>query len=92
VSMSPSSAIDMAQNAADIVFMGENLSPVAEAYKTAIFAQKLVGENLILAVLYNVIAVPLAVAGLVTPSLAAIAMSSSSMIVIGNSFRLNRLK
>jgi Cu2+-exporting ATPase len=73
-------------------FMGEHLAPVAEAYKTAVFSQKLVGENLVLAALYNVIAVPLAVAGLVTPSLAAIAMSSSSMIVIGNSFRLNRMK
>jgi Cu2+-exporting ATPase len=92
VSMSPSSAIDMAQNAADIVFMGEHLAPVAEAYKTAVFSQKLVVQNLVLAALYNIIAVPLAVAGLVTPSLAAIAMSSSSMIVIGNSFRLNRMR
>lgn len=92
VSMSPSSAIDMAQNAADIVFMGDQLFPVVEAYKTAVFGQKLVVENLFLAVLYNVIAVPLAVAGMVTPSLAAIAMSSSSLLVIGNSFRLSRMR
>jgi Cu2+-exporting ATPase len=92
VSMSPSSAIDMAQNAADIVFMGDKLSPVVEAYRTATFSQKLVKENFALAIIYNVIAVPLAIAGFVTPMIAAIAMSSSSLIVIANSFRLSRMK
>lgn len=92
VSMSPSSAIDMAQNAADIVFMGDKLGAIVEAYQVSRFAQKLVKENLWLAVLYNVIAVPVAVAGLVTPLIAAIAMSSSSLVVIGNSFRLSWMK
>lgn len=92
VSMSPSSAIDMAQNAADIVFMGDKLEPVVEAYRTAVFSQKLVHENLWLALMYNIIAVPVAVAGWATPLVAAIAMSSSSLIVIGNSFRLNLVK
>jgi Cu2+-exporting ATPase len=92
VSMSPSTAIDMAQNAADIVFMGEKLAPVAQAYQTATFSQKLVKENFVLAILYNVVAVPLAIAGFVTPLIAAIAMSSSSLIVILNSFRLSRMK
>ncbi len=92
VSMSPSSAIDMAQNVADIVFMGDNLGPVVDAYLVACAAGRLVKENLWLAALYNMIAVPVAVAGLVTPLIAAIAMSSSSLIVIGNSFRLNRVK
>jgi Cu2+-exporting ATPase len=92
VSMSPSSAIDMAQNVADIVFMGDKLGVMVEAYRTAVFAQKLVKENLWLALLYNIIAVPVAVAGLATPLVAAIAMSSSSLIVIGNSFRLSLMK
>lgn len=92
VSMSPSSAIDMAQNAADIIFMGDKLGAVVEAYRTAVFAQKLVRENLWLALIYNLIAVPVAVAGLASPLVAAIAMSSSSLIVIGNSFRLNLMK
>jgi len=92
VSISPASAIDMTQNAADIVFMGDELGAVIEAYKTAKASNKLVRENFILAIAYNVIAVPLAVAGLVTPLIAAIAMSGSSLIVIANSFRLTRMK
>jgi Cu2+-exporting ATPase len=88
VSMAPSTAIDMAQNAADIVFMGKGLSPVYEAYQVAVKTQKLVKQNFALAILYNCIAVPLALGGFVTPLIAAIAMSGSSLIVIANSFRL----
>jgi Cu2+-exporting ATPase len=88
VSLSPATAIDMAQNAADIVFMGEKLEPVLTAVKTARFSQVLVRQNLFLAILYNVVAVPLAMLGHVTPLVAAIAMSSSSLVVIGNAFRL----
>lgn len=88
VSMAPGTAIDMAQNAADIVFMGDRLMPVAKAYDVAVHSQKLVRQNFALAVLYNIIAVPIATAGFATPMVAAIAMSGSSLIVIANSFRL----
>ena len=90
VSIAPGTAIDMAQNAADIVFMGDKFSSVFDTYKTALMTQKLVKENFALAVIYNIIAIPLALAGLVTPLVAAIAMSGSSIIVIGNSFRLKK--
>ena len=88
VSMAPGSAIDMAQNAADIVFMGDKLSPVSDTYQIAMQTQKLVKQNFALAILYNCIAIPFALAGLVTPLGAALAMSGSSLIVIANSFRL----
>ena len=88
VSMAPGTAIDMAQNTADIIFMGEKLAPVYDAYKTAGLTQKLVKQNFTLAVIYNIIAVPLALCGFVTPLIAAIAMSGSSLVVIANSFRL----
>ncbi|MCB9983695.1 MAG: cadmium-translocating P-type ATPase [Rhodospirillales bacterium] len=92
VSIAPGTAIDMAQNAADIIFMGDRLILAYETFKTAQFNQKLVKQNFALAVLYNIIAVPLALAGLVTPLVAAIAMSGSSLIVIANSFRLKVTK
>ncbi len=92
VSMSPSSAMDITQNAADIVFQGNKLSPIITAWRIAKFSQTLVKENFALAILYNVIAIPLAVAGMVTPLIAAIAMSSSSLLVIANAMRLNWIK
>ncbi|MCI5060030.1 MAG: cadmium-translocating P-type ATPase [Alphaproteobacteria bacterium] len=88
VSIAPGTAIDMAQNAADIVFMGGELLPVYKTYRIASMTQSLVKQNFVLAVSYNVIAIPLAVMGYVTPFLAALAMSGSSLLVIANSFRL----
>ena len=89
ISMSPASAMDITQNAADIVFQGDKLQPVLTALNIAKFSQTLVKQNFALAILYNVIAIPMAVAGQVTPLIAAIAMSSSSLLVIANAMRLN---
>lgn len=88
VSMAPGTAIDMAQNSADLIFMGDSLSSVSTAHRIAQKAQKLVRENFALTILYNVIAIPLAFAGWVTPFVAALAMSGSSLVVIANSYRL----
>lgn len=88
VSMAPGSAIDMAQNATDIVFMGDDLAPVSKTYRLALMSQRVIRENFGLAIAYNIIAVPIAFMGLVTPMIAAIAMSGSSLLVIANSFRL----
>lgn len=89
VSISPSTAIDIAQNTADIVFQGDKLAPLFTTWQTARYATELVKQNFALAVIYNIIAIPLAVMGYVTPLIAAVAMSGSSLVVIGNSFRLN---
>jgi len=88
VSMAPGTAIDMAQNAADIIFMGDRLKPVENVYKIAVASQKLVRQNFIIALVYNLLAIPLAFCGFITPMLAALAMSTSSLFVIFNSFRL----
>ncbi len=92
VSMSPASGMDMTQNSADIVFQGDRLAPVLHSWRMARFSTTLVKQNFMLAVLYNCLAIPLAVAGYVTPLIAAIAMSSSSLIVIANSFRIHMIQ
>lgn len=92
VSMAPASAIAITQNAADIVFTGDKFGSVYAAYRTARFTQKLVRQNFILAIIYNVIAIPIAAMGFLTPLIAALAMSGSSLVVIINSFRIVRDK
>ena len=88
VSASPASALDAARVASDIVLLGETLLPIAGARETAITATRRIRENFRIATLYNIIAVPLAVAGLATPLIAALAMSASSLTVSLNALRL----
>jgi Cu2+-exporting ATPase len=90
VSIAPGTASDVSQQAADAVFVGEELMPVPIAIQAARETMKIVRQNFAFAIGYNVFAVPLALAGMVTPLIAAIAMSGSSIIVVGNSLRLAR--
>lgn len=87
-SMSPARAADITQRTADFVFQGDSLEPVAEAILVSRRARSLAFQNFAIALTYNAICVPLAMLGYVTPLIAAIAMSTSSILVTANALRL----
>lgn len=86
--MAPGSALDASQNAADLVFAGEELGAVAEAVDIARTARHRALENFGFAALYNLVAAPAAMAGLINPFVAALAMSGSSLVVTLNALRV----
>ena len=90
VSLSFNNASDIAQNVADIVIQGKKLMPIVHLIQSSERAMSLMKQNLAIALMYNMIAVPYAISGNIVPLIAAIAMSSSSLLVLMNSLRMNR--
>jgi Cu2+-exporting ATPase len=87
VSMSPISAAHLSQATADLVFLGKPLAPIVSAIDFSRKARHLMRQNLYLAIGYNMLAVPIAILGFVTPLIAAAAMSGSSILVMLNALR-----
>ena len=90
VSASPASGTDIAQAASDIVLRGDGLASLPYAIRAARRAQRLALQNIGFSLAYNVVAVPAAVLGFVTPLIAAVVMASSSIIVILNALRAGK--
>lgn len=88
VSMAPSEASDVGRAAADLVFTGASLSAVSTAYRVARRTRAIILQNFAIAAGYNLIAVPLAAAGAAGPLEAAVAMSTSSLLVTLNALRI----
>ena len=86
-SLSVATAAHVTQTAADAVFLGDRLAPVAAAVVIAQGVRRVMRENLGLAVAYNAIAVPVAILGVASPLIAALAMSASSLLVTLNALR-----
>jgi Cu2+-exporting ATPase len=91
VSIAMGSGASLASMTGDAVLMSASLAPVADAVAVAKKMKQIIRQNFVWGIAYNIIAVPLAVAGLVSPAWAAIGMASSSLIVVANSLRLTRI-
>ncbi len=92
VSIAPSHAASLAQSSADVLMLGDSLRPLVTLVEAARRTMRIVRQNLAWAIVYNVSAVPLAAAGFVPPWLAAIGMSTSSLVVVLNALRLSRIR
>lgn len=90
VSVAMGSGTDLAQASADMVLLSPKLDALLDAVRVAQRAMRVVRQNYVWTIAYNLLVVPLAVLGLVTPLMAAVGMSLSSLIVIGNASRLLR--
>ncbi len=88
VSVAMVSGSQLARASADIVFTSDDLRELASLPQRALATRRIIRQNLGWAVVYNLIAVPFAAAGILAPWMAAIGMSLSSLIVVGNALRL----
>jgi len=91
LSIAVGGADGLAREAADITLLGSNLEAIPWLVRMARRTVRTIRVNLFWAFAYNAILIPLAMAGLLTPVLAALAMLGSSLFVVGNSLRLGRL-
>lgn len=78
----------LTQARADLLLMGESLSPLLLALDVAAATRRRIGENLLWALAYNLLVLPLAISGHLAPWIAAAGMSLSSLLVVGNALRL----
>ena len=90
VSVAMGEGAPLAQQAADLVATGPSLLRIADAVRIARLSRRLVKQNLAWSAGYNLLAVPLAAAGMVTPWIAALGMAVSSLVVTLNALRLAR--
>ncbi|MEM1104129.1 MAG: heavy metal translocating P-type ATPase, partial [Pseudomonadota bacterium] len=90
VALSPGAAADATQAAADFVYLGDRLAPIVDAIAVSESARARMRQNFFFAAAYNACAIPLAVSGAVTPLIAALAMSGSSLVVTLNALRANK--
>lgn len=89
VSMAPASGSDIGRSAADFIFLNGDMDGIRVAMTTAGRAAMLIRQNFALAIVYNVVSIPLALSGYASPLIAAVAMSTSSILVVANAVRLD---
>lgn len=92
VGISMSDGTQVAVKSAEVVLLRGNLELLPKAFASARVTQRTIKENLFWAFFYNVMAIPLAIVGLLSPMIAAAAMALSDVIVVLNSLRLKKRK
>ncbi|MCP5334962.1 MAG: cadmium-translocating P-type ATPase [Oceanospirillaceae bacterium] len=92
VSIAVGSASDLAKTHADVVLVSHLLQRIPDAVQHARKTQRIIKQNLTFSLVYNLLALPLAAMGLIPPYLSALGMSASSLVVVGNAMRLNKIK
>ena len=92
VSMAMADGAPLAHRSADLVLTGASLMRVPQAVALARRSQRIIRQNLGWALAYNLVALPFAAMGWVTPGLAALGMAASSLVVTGNALRLGRIE
>ena len=88
LSIAMGSGTDVAKAAADITIVNSDIRTIPASLRVSEATLRIIKQNLVWAFAYNVLAIPLAVFGLIVPGIAAFAMASSSVIVVVNSLRL----
>lgn len=88
VSIAMLDATDLTKTQADVLLLTNNLTVIASAIRTAKRTHMIIRQNLLWALIYNAVALPIAAMGWVSPWQAAIGMSVSSLLVVGNALRL----
>lgn len=91
-SIAMGSATDLAKTNADAVLISSDLQRLVDAIQLSRRSRQVIRQNLSWALCYNLLALPLAALGFVAPWMAAIGMSASSLVVVGNALRLSRLR
>jgi len=92
IAISMGNGADVSVEVSDVVLLNDDMQSLLDALKISKKAYATIKENFTLSVIYNSITIPLAVMGYVMPLIAALSMSLSSLIVVGNSFRIRKLK
>ena len=92
IAISMGSGADVSVEVSDVVLLNDDMRSLLDAIKISKKAYSTIKENFALSIVYNSITIPLAVMGYVMPLVAALSMSLSSLIVVGNSFRIRKLK
>jgi Cu+-exporting ATPase len=88
IAISMGSGADIALGVSDVVILNNSLQSIRDSFLISRRTFKFIKQNLIISLIYNIITIPIAIAGFVIPLVAALSMSLSSLLVVGNSMRI----